>query len=193
MGEANRQFGFAGTCVGNEAVAVEISCIAEEAGVAEAQRISNSAELELQWKRGTITGAEYLERSGAIEAHLAAQGIDVEVLKEQSAEKAAAAIYQQSWADATQNFLRPPAGADWPGGEANKERLGKIIEQLGQGNPDIEKENKVEVLANAWSIMKRNDAQTKAILEAKSPEDIRNALGINSRDSSGFFGRYSPA
>jgi hypothetical protein len=159
---------------------------------AEAAEIARKANLELAFKRGDIPVAEYIAQSGAIESYLENQGVSVEMLKQQSAERTAAKQYEQSWAEASTAFRNSPAGADWPGGQDNLARIGSIIEQLGDANPDIEREDKVQVLTHAWNIMKRNDAQTKALEEAKTPEDIRTALGMNSRDirggSSSLFG-----
>lgn len=119
----------------------------------------------------------------------------MEALKAQTAEISESSRYEKSWADATSEFLRSPEGADWKPSQDALNRIGSIIERLGQANPDIEKENKVEVLAHAWNIMKRNDAQTEALANAKTPQEIREALGMDERArdamqarGSGFFG-----
>jgi hypothetical protein len=143
---------------------------------AEAAKLIRRNALEIEFRMGRLSAADYLAQTGAIEEHLEKQGVSIEVLKAQTAERVEAANYQQSWADATSEFLRSPAGADWKPSEDAKVRIGSIIERLGQANPDIEKENKVEVLAHAWGIMKRNDAQTKAIESAISVEEIRAAV-----------------
>jgi hypothetical protein len=168
----------------------------EAAEIAEAKRISDAAELELAWKRGSITGAEYLERSGAIEEHLEKRGISVEALKAQTAEIIGGDIYEQSWRDAVTDFLRSPEGADWPGGPESLARATDVITRLSKESPNMEAENsKVEILKHVWSIMKRNDEQQNALENAKTPQEIRDALGIDSRArdamqnrSSGFFG-----
>jgi len=141
------------------------------------------AELELKFKRGEIDTATYLAQSGAIESYLATQGIDPDALREVSGQK-----FQNSWADATSTFLNSPEGADWPGGQENVKIAGQLLEEHGLvDNPSA------ETLASVWKYMKENNLAVEnseviaqqRIADAKSPEEIRAALG---RDSSSFFG-----
>lgn len=147
-------------------------------------------ELELQFKRGEITTETYLRESGALDSYLAENGIDPEALREVSSKK-----FEQSWADATNEFLSSAAGADWPGGETNRQTIGQIIAETGW----IESANKAEALTAAWAYMKQHpeliasnpetDAQN-ALAKAKSPAEIQEALNAyRPAGSSGMFGR----
>lgn len=102
---------------------------------------ANQAELEMQFRNGQITAAEYLDKSGAVDDVLAARGISTDKL------------FEQSWADATQEFLNSEVGADWPGGERNKTLVGNILAQLGLVNST----DKVAALQQAYDYMKQND------------------------------------
>jgi hypothetical protein len=172
-----------GRFTADQGKADEAAAAAEEARQNELVRRSR---LEIEFRSGRLSSADYLAQTGAIEEHLAAQGIDLESLKEQAAEKAASKAYEQTWAEATTKFLKSPEGADWPGGEENLARMADIIKRIGEVNPDIEKEDKTAVLAHCWGIMKRNDKQIKDIESATSVEDIRAAIR---GDSSSLFNR----
>ena len=108
-------------------------------------------EMELQFKRGEITAQEYIEKSGAVKDYLEKQGVPLDELKA-TIEQGRSKTFEQSWADATEEFLHSATGADWPGGEKNKEILGLKLSALNL----IDTENKVEAIAKAWSSMKEN-------------------------------------
>jgi hypothetical protein len=97
-----------------------------------------TAELDLQFRTGQIDGRTYLERSG----------IDVDALPQTSDRQ-----FQQSWADATEEFLHSDAGATWPGGLKNRDLLGKII----QSNGLLDAEDKVAAMAEAYAFAKANN------------------------------------
>ena len=85
-------------------------------------------ELEMKMKRGEITVQQFLAQSGELARafdDLARNrlGLDPNAVK--------AANFQQSWASAATEFLDSEAGADWPGGDANKEILGLKLAELG--------------------------------------------------------------
>ncbi len=164
---------------------------AEDRGKADEARqaeIVRQSELELKFKRGELSTADYLARSGAIERHLESQGISVEELRASTAEKQNQR-FTQSWATATEEFLKSPAGADWPGGEANKVKLGEIL----QANPELADQPSVETLSAVYEYMKENDLlvtneeveKLRAISSATSAEEIRTAW----RGGSSMFGR----
>ena len=88
------------------------------------------AELELRFKRGEISAADYLEQSGAMADYLAKQGIPIEELRAVAEEKQGERI-MQSWQEAAQAFLKSPEGRSWPGGQENLKKVGEIIEQQG--------------------------------------------------------------
>jgi hypothetical protein len=104
-------------------------------------------ELELKFKRGEISTDEYLSQSGAIERHLAEQGVDMEALREASGRK-----YEQSWEQATQEFLQSGEGRTWPGGEENKQRLGQVLIEMG-----LIESPSAESLARAYEYLREND------------------------------------
>jgi len=58
--------------------------------------------------------------------------------------------FEQSWADAVQEFLHSPAGADWPGGDKNKEILGQLL--VANGLQDAS--DKVQALADTFEHMR---------------------------------------
>ena len=88
------------------------------------QRNFDNAEAEMMLKRGEITTAEFLERTNAINDYLASQGFDLQA--------AASAQNQQSWAAATEIFLRDTAeGHSWKGGQKNLELAANLLQSHG--------------------------------------------------------------
>src|SRR6266566_2133122 len=86
--------------------------------------ICDRTELDLQFRRGQLTTAEYLDRTNAIGEYLEAKGFDVEA--------AAHKQFETSWASATEIFLRDtPEGASWKGGQKNLELIGNLIQFHG--------------------------------------------------------------
>jgi hypothetical protein len=126
------------------------------------------AELELKFKRGEISTDEYLTQSGAIERHLADIGVDVNALRA-TTEQMQNAEFQQSWEAATTEFLQSEAGAGWPGGERNKEIIGKILVDMKKVD-----EPSAENLALAVEYAKENDLLVENA-EAKNLEAIGEA------------------
>jgi hypothetical protein len=127
-------------------VAPDPAAVAAAAEAEEAARVA----LDAQFRNGTISTAEYLEKSGAVRQYLEKEGISVDALKS-TVEQTQTTQYQQSWADATNEFLNGP-GADWPGGDQNREILGMKIAAMGLTDaPD-----KVAALAQAWAVMKHD-------------------------------------
>lgn len=114
-----------------------------------AKEAAAQAELELQFKNGQISAKDYLEKSGAIAVYLAEQGVPVQELKE-SVETNRENNFRQSWAEATEVFLNSNAGADWPGGERNKNLIGMKLASMGL----VDAEDKVAALATAYAAMK---------------------------------------
>ena len=70
-----------------------------------AQDAEAKAALDPKFQLGQMTASEYLEQSGAVGEYLQSQGIDPEALREVSGQR-----FQQSWAQATEEFLHSPAG-----------------------------------------------------------------------------------
>jgi hypothetical protein len=142
----------------------------------------------VRFKRGDIDTATYLGESGAMSEYLESQGVSMDALRATTGAK-----FEASWASATDEFLASPAGQDWPGGEENKNLLGRLIEESGlTGQPSA------ETLAAAWAHMKENNltldnpdnAYAREMSEAQSAAEI---AAINARyfrgSGSGLFGR----
>jgi DNA gyrase inhibitor GyrI len=88
------------------------------------REICDRTELDLQFRRGELTTAEYLDRTNAIGEYLAEKGFDVQ--------EAASRQFEQSWAQATESFLRDsPEGQSWKGGQKNLEIIGNLIQSHG--------------------------------------------------------------
>jgi hypothetical protein len=144
------------------------------------------AELELQFKRGEITAAQYIQRSGAVTEYLQNEGIDPAALREVSGKRLA-----DSWASATEEFLAGP-GASWPGGDANKNTLGRILTEQNL----IDAEDKVAALAAAYRYAKDNNLLVETpesvlvqkIGSARTAEELREAL--HGGRTSGLFGAH---
>lgn len=107
------------------------------------------ADLELKFRRAEISVKEYLEKSGALDDYLAAQGVSIASLK-QTVEATQSTAYEKSWADATTEFLKDPTN-DWPGGDQNREILGMKLAAMNL----TEAEDKVGALRAAYAEMKR--------------------------------------
>jgi hypothetical protein len=126
--------------------------------------------------------------SDALDRALAARGIDPAALQEVSNQR-----YQQNWASATAEFLRGPGGS-WPGGEANKQKLGDVLVSMGLSeNPSVDS------LARAYDYMKKNNLVVAneavefedRIAEATSHEELRDILtgGNRFRSDPSLLGR----
>ena len=107
-------------------------------------------ELELKFKRGEISASDYIEQSGALASYLERQGVPLSELKK-AVEANKGNDYEKSWQEASADFVKTSAGADWPGGEKNLEILGLKIVALGLS----EAKDKVGALAQAYADMKR--------------------------------------
>jgi hypothetical protein len=137
------------------------------------------AELELQFKRGELTTADYLAQSGAIDEYFAAQGVSIDELKA-SVEQKRNENVEHSWKSVTQEFLNSPAGSDWPGGPENLKAIGEVLTAM-----HVENEPSVENLAAAYKYLKDHDqiaenpelVRITKISEAKSFSEVQEALG----------------
>jgi hypothetical protein len=158
----------------------------------QAQAAADRAELDLQFKRGSLSTSEYLEKSGAIaEALEKTLGVPLEQIAE-NFQKHAGEIYQNSWAEATRNFLKSPAGNKWPGGEANQKKIGEIITSMeldGVLLADLPDKQQAIHLAATYmqehNLIGENEnvrqELEKRLAAAKSSEEIAEILGINGR------------
>jgi hypothetical protein len=132
-----------------------------------AVRTAAAADLELRWKRGEISGSEYLEKSGAMETYLANRGLDVESLKAAAEEKRADAQVVQSWDEATKQFIKN--NPDWPGGENLKTAMAYKLAELGlTGEPSVESlERAYNALAMETEMAKANTASEMDAIRQK--------------------------
>jgi hypothetical protein len=154
---------------------------AKAAEAAEAERLAG---LQLDFQIGRIDAATYIRESHAVDSYLAEQGVDMDALKEVTAQKQGDR-YQQSWKDATEAFKQSADGADWPGGNENLKTVGELL--IANGFEDAE--DKVAALQSVYQYMRDNklvrEPVESKIANAQSPEQIREALG---RSSSSLFG-----
>ena len=151
------------------------------------------AALSLQFQLGQIDAATFIEKSGAINEYLEKQGIPLEELHSAVQERQENR-FEQSWASATEEFLKSPAGSTWPGGQENLERAGQLLADNDLANA----EDKVAALADVYKFMQENNlivenSETTAaqrLNEARTPEEIQRALDAYRPNSgSSFFGR----
>ena len=130
-------------------VAVDPAIAQAAAEKAATDRATALVELELKFKRGEISAADYIEQSGAVSEYLEKQGISVESLRE-SVDQTRSRSFEQSWAEATEIFKNSPAGQDWPGGQKNLEIIGMKLSSMNL----VDAEDKVAALAQAYAAMK---------------------------------------
>ena len=131
-----------------------------------ATQVERDAELRARILRGDATNDDLVEH------YLQSRGIDPAALQ-----KITTQAYQENWNAAVQDFL---ASSDWPGSEANMRRLGdKLIEMGATDKPSV------ETLQRAYAELKKNNqlveneevAREKKIASARTPEELREALG----------------
>jgi hypothetical protein len=161
---------------------------AEEAAAAEAQNAVAKAEMELKFKRGEISTADYLAQSGAIEEYL---GVSAEDLRAAATEKSHQRI-TNDWVTATTQFMNTPEGRTWPGGEQNKEKMAEILEQMG-ADPNVTnlklayqfmKDNNLLVASEHDVVAERN----RRINDARTPEEMKSAVRYGQKPNGTFLG-----
>ena len=161
-----------------------------------AEAVAERAELDLQFKRGQIDTATYLEKTGAIAEALEKQlGVPISAIAE-TFQAHAGQIYERSWAEAANKFKQSPEGRTWPGGEANKLKLGEVMTTTElDGVLLAELPDKIQALRLAYEYMQENklilentdikqereETLKKQIAAAKTPEEITAILGIDDR------------
>ena len=87
------------------------------------QEAMDKIEADRELRLGTITTAEYLQRTGAIESYLQDQGVDVRAL--------AGEQLQKSWAAAGEAFKGTEEGKNWKGGSRNLELAATLLQTHG--------------------------------------------------------------
>jgi hypothetical protein len=99
-------------------------------------------------------------------------------------------VYQNTWSQATEQFLNSPEGESWPGGSENLAIATKLLEE----NPELMNNPSADALAAVWNYMRENDlavpnpevTQLQQIGEATDVNQIREALNRPTQ-SSGLF------
>ncbi len=103
-----------------------------------AVKAAAAAELELRFKRGEVSAAEYIAQSGVLESYLASKGIDVNAHQESARHDTE---YMQSWAEATKQWIEQHP--DWQGGEDLKNAMAERLQKLGLADyPSVESLNR---------------------------------------------------
>jgi len=155
-----------------------------EAKAAREQDAVKRADLELRFKRGDISSAEYLESSGAITEYLQNHGVNQDALVAVSD-----LVYQNTWSQATEQFLNSPEGESWPGGEQNMRMLAALMEENGMTEPSVDNISRAYEYARENGLLVANPETEahNAIADATSVDAIRTALGRP--NSSGLFDR----
>jgi hypothetical protein len=111
------------------------------------EEAAQRAELENQFRLGLITAEQFVEKSGVINQYLGERGIDVAEIQEAQGRR-----YEQSWKEASDEFIKTAEGRTWPGGEKNLEILGMKLVALGLQDA----KDKVAALKSAYEDMKKN-------------------------------------
>jgi hypothetical protein len=140
-----------------------------------AEQVQNRVELELAFKRGTLSAKEYIEQSGVLDGYLRDHGVSIESLQ-----SASATHFEQSWKSATDEWMATPEGQSWIGGEQNMQTIGEIIAKF-----NLTDQPSAETLSRAVQYAKENNLlvsnpevdRNRAISEATTPEQLRAALG----------------
>lgn len=133
---------------------------------------------------GRFISAEEQAQDAAVAAFLARRGLTPEVIDEMAGKS-----FTRDWETATRDYLHSPDGANWPGGERNKEIIGEIITTNGW----LDAEDKAAALAAAVNYARDNNLlvvnpeteTAQKIGEAKTFQEVQAALG---RTSSSVFG-----
>jgi hypothetical protein len=145
--------------------------------------VINRADLELAFKRGDITAEAYLEQSGAVATYLQNHGVSPDALV-----AVTDLVYQNTWSQATEQFLNSDAGNDWPGGQTNMELMGRILEENNMTEPTVENLSAAFQYASENNLLVANPETTQfqQIGEATSVAAIRTVLGRPDGSSSLF-------
>jgi hypothetical protein len=131
------------------------------------------ADLRARLVRGEITSEEFIAAQPQLLDSVMKERYNIDP------EKVQGERFTNGWADATEKFLNSEAGADWPGGDANKKIIGLKLAELGL----IDAEDKVAALTTAYNELKikgglvENPALTtqREIGEATDFESLRQA------------------
>jgi hypothetical protein len=136
-----------------------------------AEEVARNAELEMQFRFGNISAADYLEKSGAIEKY------------EHRRENEKLSANTLSWKQATDEFIHSEAARNYPGGEDYLRRMYDVLLENGwEDSPTA------ETLASAWQILQREDYE-QSIAETVNAATDKFALRDALQPGSSLFGR----
>jgi hypothetical protein len=136
------------------------------------------SELDLKFKRGELDTATYLAETGAVDAYLASKGISIDALQQVADQKTTA-----DWTQATQEFMNTDEGRIWVGGEANKNKLGEFLIEMGAADaPNAENIRRAAKYLRENNMLVENPetTQRQQIEGAKSQAELDIALGRSS-------------
>jgi hypothetical protein len=137
--------------------------------VADEKRAAELAELDIQFKQGTISAKDYLEKSGALEEvfeqQLAAQGLSVEDIRA-AVEERKVQTEISGWQEAGQKFL---ANSDWPGGENNEARLKFVLANMNL-EPGMSIDEKVAAYQQAYASLREQKLLEPFTLKNLTPQ-----------------------
>ncbi len=136
-----------------------------------ADEVAREVALEFQFRNGSITTAEFIEKSGAIEKY------------EQRRENQKLSANTLSWTQATDEFIHSEAARNYPGGEDYLRRMCDVL--LENGWEDFPT---AATLASAWQILQREDYE-QSIAETVNAATDKFALRDALQPGSSLFGR----
>jgi hypothetical protein len=144
---------------------------------ADAASVVAKAELELKFKRGEVSTADFLEQSGALSDFFAKKGISLSDV-EASAQKVAGERISQSWAEATNEFLNSPEGRTWPGGPNLAVIQEVLFEMHAENHPNVENLKRAyKHMQDTGRVVSNPEVERdQALLAARTPEEIYDAL-----------------
>lgn len=137
----------------------------------EALRVAAATELELKFKRGEVSAADYIAQSGVMDQYLASRGIDV---KAHQAEQQTNQTYEQSWAQATAAFKQTEDGKTAPYGEGFVKVIGEKLIELGlEDSPSVDSlQRAYNALAIEAEMSKENDPYKMEDLRERYRQEV---------------------
>jgi hypothetical protein len=157
---------------------------AEEAAATDAEQ-ARLAQLEVSFRLGQITAADYIKQSGAVDSYLSENGVSVEALQ-----KVSDVVYTDRWAAAAAEFIVDHP--DWQGGAGNQKVISDIVVEQKWEDEDpraaIEKAYQI-ALQEGRLVANPELTQRDEIGKAQTFDEIKQAVGYHGPDGSSFWGR----
>jgi hypothetical protein len=156
-------------------------------------RFISQAELDAEAARVAAIDPADAATAELVRRTLAQQGVDMDALRELSAQRQGQAL-EQSWTDAAISFGK--SHADWVGGEYNKNTLAQIISDNGW----VEAEDKGRALEDAYVfaiehhmlVEPEDQVEARELAAAQTPAELQELLrakGHLAPINSGMWGR----